>query len=106
MRHAGHLFDASRSVRFIIPSIGVRMSKALVGREMLTGMFSPSAGGELVPHRGVYSAGPSIFFSGLDPQPCGFSLVLTTAIALLEQLDRCIIHEDRLRLKHMIADRI
>ena len=68
------------------------MSKALVGREMFTGMFSPSAGGELVPHRWWYSADPSIFFSGVDPQPCGFSLVLSFAIARLEQLDRGIIY--------------
>ena len=73
---------------------------------MLTGMFRPSAGGELVPHRRWCSAGPSIFFSGIDPQPCGFGLVLSFAIALLEQFDRCVVHEDRLCLKHMIADRV
>ena len=41
VRHAGHLFDASRSVRVIVARIGVRMGKALVGRQMLTGMSAP-----------------------------------------------------------------
>ena len=44
--------------------------------------------------------------SGVDPEPRGFGLVLPFALALLEQLDRGIIHEDGLRFKHMIADRV
>jgi hypothetical protein len=80
------------------------MGKTLKGFQMFTGMFSPSAGGELVPHRRWYSAVPSDVFSGVDPPPCGFGLILSFAIALLEQLDRCFIHEDRLRLKDVIAD--
>jgi hypothetical protein len=80
------------------------MSKTLIGRQMLTGMFCPTAGGELVPDGGRCPVGPSIFFSGVDPEPRGFGL--SFSIALLEQLNRSIIHEDGLRLKHMVVDRV
>jgi hypothetical protein len=106
MRDTGHLFDPPCAVGVIISGIGVRVGKAFIGSQMLTGMFSPSAGGELVPHRGWCSTGPSVFFSGVDSQPRGFGLVLSFAIAFLEQLDRGIIHEDSLRLKDVISDRI
>ena len=72
--------------------MGICMGKALVGFEMLTGMFSPSSGGELVPRRRWCSAGPSRLISSIDPQPRGFGLILSFALALLEQLDRGIIY--------------
>ena len=106
MRNTGHFFDPPRAVGIIIPRIGVRVGKAFVGRKMPIGMLRPSTGRELVPHRGRYPAGPSCLIPNIGPQPCGFGLVLSFAIALLEQLDRGIIYKDRLRFKDVIADRI
>ena len=80
------------------------MGKAFVGFQMFTGMLRPSAGGELVPHRRWCPAGPRRLISRINPEPRGFGLILPFAIALLEQLDRCVVHKDRLRLKHMVTD--
>ena len=68
---------------------------------MFRGMFRASAGGELIPYSGLRCSGPSAPIPGVNPEPRCPVLVLT--FALLEQLDRCIIHKDGLGLKHMIA---
>ncbi|MFT4708319.1 MAG: hypothetical protein ACI9PU_002168, partial [Ascidiaceihabitans sp.] len=92
IRNTGHLLDPPRAVGVIVPSIGIRVGKAFIGRQMLTGLFSPSAGGELVPHRRRCRARPSCLIPSVDPQPRGFGLVLSFSIALLEQLDRGVIY--------------
>ena len=92
MRNTGHLLDPPRAVGVIIPCIGIRMGKAFVGFQMFTGIFSPSAGGELVPHRRWCPAGPRRLISRINPEPRGFGLILSFSIALLEQLDRCVIY--------------
>ena len=85
----------------IIPSIGIRLGKALVGFQMFTGMFRALAGGELIPYSGRCCSGPSAPISGVNPELRCPDLVLT--FAFLEQLDRCIIHKDGLGLKCLIA---
>ena len=82
-------------------SIGIRLGKALVGFQMFTGMFRALAGGELIPYSGRCCSGSSAPIYGVNPEPRCPGLVLT--FALLEQLDRCIIHKDGLGLKHLIA---
>ncbi len=59
-----------------------------------------------VPNRGRYPAGQSCLIPNIGPQPRGFGLILSFFLALLEQFDRGIIYNDRLRLKDVIADRI
>ena len=68
------------------------MGRACIGFQMFTGMFRPSSGGELVPRCRWCSTGPRRLISSIDPQPRGFGLVLSFALALLEQLDRGIIY--------------
>ena len=106
MRNTGHFFDPPRAIGIIILSIGVHVGKAFVGRKMPIGMLSPSTGRELVPHRGRYPAGPSCLIPNIGPQLRGFGLILSFFFALLEQFDRGIIYNDRLRFKDVIADRI
>ena len=62
------------------------MSKTLAGRQMQTGMFRPTAGGELVPDGGRCPAGPRRLISGVDPEPCGFGFrLLDQCLSLCQQ---------------------
>ena len=71
---------------------------------MFRAMFRASAGGQLIPYSGLRYSGPSAPIPGVNPEPRCPVLVLT--FALLEQLDRCIIHKDGLGLKRLIASGI
>ena len=63
------------------------MGKALIGLQMLTGMLCLPTGGELIPSGGWRRTAPGLLISGVDPQARGFGLVLSTTLALLQQLE-------------------
>ncbi len=82
------------------------MGLARLGFEMFARVFSTSVGGELIPHSGWRFTRTGALISGIDTEPRCFSLVPATPLALLEQLDHRVVHEDGLRLKDVISDAI